>query len=89
MRQWPISAAVHWRKTLRMGNRRWLQNAVAIEISSAARRQQWVWVIVFDIDHFKLINDKFGHAVGDEVLMIVAEVTQRQLRPSLCRWFGA
>ena len=64
-----------------LGNRRWLQNAVSIEINRAARRQQWVWVIVFDLDHFKLINDRFGHAGGDEVLMIVAEVTQRQLRP--------
>lgn len=64
-----------------LGNRRWLQNAVSVEINRAVRRQQWVWVIVFDLDHFKQINDRFGHAAGDEVLMIVAEVTQRQLRP--------
>jgi len=64
-----------------LGNRRWLQNAVSIEINRAARRSQWVWVIAFDLDHFKDINDRYGHAAGDEVLMIVAEVTQRQLRP--------
>ncbi|MDB5613238.1 MAG: hypothetical protein JWQ22_891 [Devosia sp.] len=64
-----------------LGNRRWLQNAVSVEINRAARRGQWVWVIAFDLDHFKLINDKHGHAAGDEVLMIVAEATQRQLRP--------
>lgn len=64
-----------------LGNRRWLQNAVSVEINRAARRGQWVWVIVFDLDRFKSINDRYGHAAGDEVLMIVAEVTQRQLRP--------
>ncbi|QQR38329.1 GGDEF domain-containing protein [Devosia rhizoryzae] len=64
-----------------LGNRRWLQNAVSLEISRALRRNQWVWVIAFDLDRFKEINDRFGHAAGDEVLMIVAEVTQRQLRP--------
>lgn len=64
-----------------LGNRRWLQNAVAGEMSRAARRNHWVWVIAFDLDRFKQINDQFGHAAGDEVLMIVAEVMQRQLRP--------
>lgn len=64
-----------------LGNRRWLQNTVSIEVNRAARRGQFVWVIAFDLDRFKEINDRFGHAAGDEVLMIVAEVTQRQLRP--------
>ncbi|NGP16469.1 GGDEF domain-containing protein [Devosia aurantiaca] len=64
-----------------LGNRRWLQNAVSVEISRAMRRNQSIWVIAFDLDRFKEINDRFGHAAGDEVLMIVAEVTQRQLRP--------
>ena len=64
-----------------LGNRRWLQNAVAVEISRAARLDLWIWVIVFDLDHFKAINDAHGHAAGDEVLMIVAEATQQQVRP--------
>lgn len=64
-----------------LGNRRWLQNAVSIEIARAARRAHYVWVIAFDLDRFKEINDRFGHAGGDQVLMIVAEIAQRQLRP--------
>ena len=64
-----------------LGNRRWLQNAVSVEANRATRRGQPLWVIAFDLDHFKAINDRFGHPAGDEVLMIVAEVTQRQLRP--------
>lgn len=64
-----------------LGNRRWLNNAVSTEIARAARTDLWVWVIVFDLDHFKRVNDAYGHAAGDDVLMIVAETTQRQMRP--------
>lgn len=45
---------------------------------------------LFDIDHFKKVNDQFGHHAGDEVLREVARIVQAHLRPGelFCRWGG-
>jgi diguanylate cyclase (GGDEF)-like protein len=64
-----------------LGNRRWLAEAASTEIARARRARVPLSVIAFDLDHFKRVNDDFGHDVGDTVLIAVAETAKRILRP--------
>jgi diguanylate cyclase (GGDEF)-like protein len=61
-------------------NRRRLFEVAAAELSRAARYDHAVCLAMLDLDHFKSINDRFGHAVGDEALRAVADVVRAQLR---------
>jgi diguanylate cyclase (GGDEF)-like protein len=49
-------------------------------VSSAS--QPYSWLGILDIDHFKTINDTYGHVIGDEVLLLVSQIMQRTLRGS-------
>jgi two-component system chemotaxis response regulator CheY len=61
-------------------NRRALYDRARAELSRAARENGSVGVILVDLDHFKRINDRFGHAAGDEALCRIADVLQRTRR---------
>jgi diguanylate cyclase (GGDEF)-like protein len=65
-----------------MFNRRGFAEATARMIEREARAGRPVTVMIFDIDHFKSINDRFGHPAGDEVLKLFASIIVNTLRIS-------
>lgn len=65
-----------------VANRRHGEGMLEDEIKRARRYKVPVALICFDIDHFKAINDQFGHPVGDAALRVVAEIAQSVLRTS-------
>ncbi|WP_196137253.1 sensor domain-containing diguanylate cyclase [Aliikangiella sp. G2MR2-5] len=74
----------------RTKNRRYFFQILGKEISRASRSAQSVSCLFLDIDHFKKINDRYGHAAGDRALKSVARTIQAQLRQSdtLARFGG-
>jgi diguanylate cyclase (GGDEF)-like protein len=63
-------------------NRRGFFNALAPWMALARRPGLPTSLIVLDLDHFKRVNDNYGHPVGDSVMRAVVEVCQHQLRDS-------
>ncbi len=64
-------------------NRRYLFNRLPLELKRASRYARALTVVLFDLDHFKEINDTHGHQAGDEVLLGVAGAIARLLRADL------
>ncbi|MEI6984609.1 MAG: PleD family two-component system response regulator [Rhodospirillaceae bacterium] len=61
-------------------NRRYVSAHLPRLLDRAADSNKAVSVLIFDIDHFKLVNDTYGHDIGDEVLCEIAVRTNRHLR---------
>lgn len=62
------------------GNRRFLYDRGAEMLSRAAEGARPVTMLMFDIDHFKRINDAYGHPAGDDVLVALCRVCEENLR---------
>ncbi len=63
-------------------NRRYLQKAAPSLFSKAQRHHEELHVLMLDIDHFKRVNDKLGHAVGDQVLKGISDIISTTVRAS-------
>jgi len=75
-----------------VGNRRYSEIKIHSKLEEL-RRYAWVGdfgLLFIDIDHFKLLNDNYGHAVGDEMLKMTAKTIMRNLREDdfIGRWGG-
>lgn len=62
------------------GNRRAMEEELMSAIATRQRNGLGYALIIFDLDHFKTVNDRFGHGVGDQVLASCAEVIRRHTR---------
>ena len=71
-------------------NRRYMEESLERELRRADRKGTSVGIIMIDIDHFKRINDTYGHEAGDTVLREMGVLLQRHIRGSdiACRYGG-
>jgi diguanylate cyclase (GGDEF)-like protein/PAS domain S-box-containing protein len=73
-----------------VGNRRYAETILAEKMSEWDRYERSFGVVFIDVDHFKSINDQYGHAVGDVTLKMVAATIRNDLRTFdfVGRWGG-
>jgi diguanylate cyclase (GGDEF)-like protein len=84
-----LHRAAHSDSLTGLQNRRAFYDCAQSVISHASRRRKSVAVVSFDLDHFKQLNDTYGHAAGDVALRCFAEVLAANLRSSdICARLG-
>lgn len=85
-----LAALSHTDELTRLPNRRRLAQVVAAELLRFSRHGRRFALIMVDIDHFKDVNDRFGHRAGDQVLRALALRAGETLRggDTLGRWGG-
>jgi two-component system cell cycle response regulator len=73
-----------------LNNRRYLETHLASALDQAAHKGRPLSLMILDIDHFKMVNDTYGHDAGDEVLKVFAQRIKRVVRGAdlVCRLGG-
>lgn len=71
-------------------NRREFDRQIERQVANANRYGKSLSLVMFDLDHFKQVNDTYGHPAGDAVLAAVSEAIRNEIRTgdSLCRYGG-
>ncbi|GAB6078814.1 GGDEF domain-containing protein [Hydrogenobaculum acidophilum] len=63
-------------------NRRYIEEAIEPILNNAKRKNETIGILILDIDHFKEVNDTYGHDAGDMVLKSVAQAIKESIRSS-------
>ena len=61
-------------------NRRFFGEILTLEYKRSLRYERCFTLAYFDVDNFKQVNDRFGHNTGDELLIIIAQTIEKQIR---------
>lgn len=77
-----ISHLVREDNLTRALNRRGLAEAFVVEAARSERKGTPLCLAILDVDDFKVLNDRYGHATGDQALVHLSSVVRRALRPS-------
>ena len=89
-----LRSTLHYQSTrdplTQLYNRRFLLETLEREIARTTRADKALSVVVIDIDHFKIYNDTYGHAAGDQVLREFGALLRQTIRDSdtACRYGG-
>ncbi|NJK30589.1 MAG: diguanylate cyclase, partial [Acaryochloris sp. SU_5_25] len=88
--QWDLARLATLDGLTEVYNRREFNRWLGVEMERSQRHNQFFSLVMVDIDHFKQLNDTYGHQAGDLALCEVAQLLQREVRPGdiVCRYGG-